>query len=222
MNVKTIAIIIFCAIFCFGGAKAQILVPDDYEPQIPVAISSTQKAVRTSTDIVALALPVATLAGVLIMQDWEGLKEGLFTGVTAAGATYMLKYTVNERRPDRSDSHSFPSGHTTVAFATATFLQRRYGWKVGVPAYALSVYVGWGRCFSKKHHWWDVLAGAAIGTASAWIFTTPFARKHELSIAPVSFLPPSPALVSSPDCPHKSSLFSGLTSSVGFSASLKF
>ena len=81
---------------------------------------------------------------------------------------------------------SFPSGHSSVSFASAAFLQRRYGWKVGAPAYAVAAYVGWGRVFAKKHHIWDVVAGGAIGAGCAYIFTTPFARKHNLSMAPVS------------------------------------
>jgi membrane-associated phospholipid phosphatase len=50
----------------------------------------------------------------------------------------------------------------------------------------LATYVGWARTYAKKHDWWDVLAGAAIGAGSAYIFTRPFAKKHDLSIAPVS------------------------------------
>lgn len=141
-----------------------------------------QKGVKISTDVILVAMPVATLAGVLIEQDWQGLKQGALTAVTSLGATYLLKYTVREWRPDHSDRHSFPSGHTSSTFATATFLQRRYGWKLGVPAYALATYVGWGRVFSKRHHWWDVVAGAAIGAGSALIYTRPFAKKHEVEI----------------------------------------
>lgn len=145
-----------------------------------------QKNIATSTDIAALALPVATLAGVLIQQDWKGLIQGVETAGATAAATFILKYAVNERRPDGSDMHSFPSGHTAVSFATAAFLQRRYGWAFGGPAYALATYVAWGRVFSKKHHWWDVVAGGAIGAGSAYIFTKPFAKKHNLQLAPVS------------------------------------
>ena len=141
-----------------------------------------QKGVKTSTDVLLVAMPVATLAGVLIDQDWQGLKQGAFTAVTTVGATYILKYAVREERPDHSNCHSFPSGHASTTFATATFLQRRYGWKLGVPAYALASYVGWGRVFSKRHHWWDVVAGAAIGAGSALIYTRPFAQKHELEL----------------------------------------
>lgn len=149
-------------------------------------LSKTQKGVKLSTDIAVLALPVATLAGVIIEQDWEGLKEGAFTAAATLGSTYLLKSIVREERPDGSSFDSFPSGHTSVTFATATFLQLRYGWKVGVPAYIVSTYVAWGRAFSKRHHAWDVVAGAAIGAGSALIFTHPWAKKHELSIAPVA------------------------------------
>lgn len=177
------ALILSLIIPCAVSAQT-IIVPDPIPDVTPVELSHAQKGVKTSTDIVTIALPAATLAGVLIMQDWEGLKEGAFTAVATLGATYLLKWTVNERRPNRTSFDSFPSGHTSACFATATFLQKRYGWKFGVPAYVASTYVAWGRCFSKRHYWWDVVAGAAIGTASAWIFTTPFAKKHQLTITP--------------------------------------
>lgn len=152
----------------------------------PISLSNNQKAVKTSTDVILVALPVATLAGVLINQDWEGLKQGVFTGLTTVGATYILKAVVHEQRPDRSSWDSFPSGHTSATFATAGFLQRRYGWKFGVPAYVLSTYVAWGRCFARRHHVWDVVAGAAIGSAAAYIFTTPWAKAHSFAMSPVA------------------------------------
>ena len=148
--------------------------------------SKSQKGIGTSTDVLVVALPVATLAGVLIQKDWKGLLQGVETAAVTAGATLILKYAIKERRPDGSNMHSFPSGHTAVSFATAAFLQRRYGWAFGAPAYALATYVGWGRVYSKKHHWWDVVAGAAIGAGSAYIFTRPFAKKHNLQVAPVT------------------------------------
>lgn len=150
--------------------------------QLP--ISKAQRGVRTSTDVILVALPSAAIIGTIANQDWEGLKQGAFTAVAAAGTTYILKYTVHERRPDHSDYHSFPSGHSSSTFAAAAYLQRRYGWKIGGPAYALATYTAWGRVYSKRHHWWDVVAGAAIGTGSAYIFTKPWAKKHELAIMP--------------------------------------
>lgn len=149
-------------------------------------VSGSRKAVRTSGDVLVFVTPVAGLATILAMQDWQGLKQGALAGATTLGVTYALKYIVKKERPDHSDNHSFPSMHTSVSFTGAAFIQRRYGWKWGVPAYLLSTYVGWSRVYGKKHDWWDVAAGAAIGAGSAYIFTRPFARKHNLSISPVA------------------------------------
>lgn len=151
-----------------------------------IAVTGSRKAVRTSGDVGAILLPVAGLTAILINKDWEGLKQGVFAGATTLGITYALKYIVKKDRPDHSDNHSFPSMHTSVSFTAAAFIQRRYGWKWGLPAYVLSTYVGWSRVYGKKHDWWDVAAGAAIGAGSSYIFTRPFAKKHELTISPVA------------------------------------
>ena len=148
--------------------------------------TSSQKGIAVSTDVLALALPVSALTLTLIEKDWKGLLQGVETAAVTAAATLILKYSIKEWRPDHSNHHSFPSGHTAVSFATAAYLQRRYGWMYGAPAYALSCYVGWGRVYAKKHYWYDVLAGAAIGAGSAYIFTRPFAKKHDLQVAPVT------------------------------------
>lgn len=151
-----------------------------------VKISGSRKAVRTSGDVLAFVTPAASLATILALQDWQGLKQGVFAGVTTLGMTYALKYIVKKERPDGSDNHSFPSMHTSVSFTGAAFIQRRYGWKWGIPAYAVATYVGWSRTYAKKHDWWDVAAGAALGAGSAYIFTRPFAKKHNLTISPVA------------------------------------
>ena len=155
-----------------------------YAEETHFAPSSAQKGIRTSTDVVAVALPAAALAVTLIEKDWTGLKEGVFTAAATAGATLILKYSIKENRPDFSNTHSFPSGHSAVTFAAATYIGRRYGWKWSIPAYALSTYTAWGRVYGKKHHWWDVAAGAAIGAASAMIFTHPYMKKHEAALVP--------------------------------------
>ncbi len=149
-------------------------------------VGGSRKAVRTSGDVLSLVTPAASLATVLILQDWEGLKEGALAGATTLGITYALKYIIKKERPDGSDTHSFPSMHTSVSFAGAAFIQRRYGWKWGIPAYVLSTYVGWSRVYGKKHDWWDVAAGAIIGAGSSYIFTRPFAKEHQLTISPIA------------------------------------
>lgn len=185
MEKRIVNIVIIFLLLAVSARAQDIVVPEEVAPA-SFERSKAQKGVATSTDVIAIALPAAALTGTLLLKDWQGLKQGVFTALAAGGATLILKYSVHERRPDLSNYQSFPSGHSAVTFATAAYLQRRYGWKFGGPAYALATYVAWGRVFSKKHHWWDVVAGAAIGAGSAYIFTRPWAKKHELSIAPVS------------------------------------
>jgi PAP2 superfamily len=76
--------------------------------------------------------------------------------------TESLKYAFNETRPD-GGTHSFPSGHTALAFTGAEFIRKEYGLLWGLPAYAIASYVGWSRVESREHYTHDVLAGAAIG-----------------------------------------------------------
>ena len=90
-------------------------------------------------------------------------------GVNAA-VTYSLKHAIHEKRPDGTDNHSFPSGHTSVAFSGATVLMHEYrkvSPLIGVAGYAVATGVAVDRVRRNRHHWEDVVAGAAIGVASA-------------------------------------------------------
>lgn len=146
--------------------------------------AQSRSGVETSTDIL-MFLPGAVGAGLSIVKgDKQGFWQLAGSGATAVAASYLLKYTVKKERPDGSDKKSFPSNHTAVAFAGAAYLQRRYGWEYGVPAYAVGAYVAWGRVYAKRHDFWDVLAGAAIGAGSAYIYTRPFASRHNLLVGP--------------------------------------
>lgn len=82
-------------------------------------------------------------------------------------AVQAVKFTVRRDRPDFSNNKSFPSGHSASAFATATVLHRHYGWKIGVPAYALGSYVALARMAWNRHHATDVVMGAGFGIAAA-------------------------------------------------------
>jgi membrane-associated phospholipid phosphatase len=92
-----------------------------------------------------------------------------------------LKYTVRRDRPDLSNNKSFPSGHAASGFATATVLQRYYGWKVGAPAYALGTYIALARMSWNRHHATDVVMGAGFGIAAARTVTMEMA-KSEFSV----------------------------------------
>ena len=89
------------------------------------------------------------------------IRAQLVTG----GVTRLLKHTLRRTRPASSGSSrtSFPSGHASGTFASATVLSRHYGWKVGVPAFALASYVGASRVVDNSHFLSDVVFGAALG-----------------------------------------------------------
>jgi membrane-associated phospholipid phosphatase len=76
--------------------------------------------------------------------------------------THAIKFSVRRVRPDGT-LYSFPSGHTSTSFASATVLQRHFGWKAGIPAYAVATYVAASRIEEKRHFLSDVAFGAAIG-----------------------------------------------------------
>ncbi len=77
--------------------------------------------------------------------------------------TYALKQTLRRARPDGSNDLSFPSGHTSNAFAWATVANQHYGPRAGVPAYVAASLIGVSRIRKDKHYLSDVIAGASVG-----------------------------------------------------------
>jgi len=82
--------------------------------------------------------------------------------LVAQATTQALKISTRRLRPDGTRL-SFPSGHTSAAFATAAVLQSELGWKAGVPAFAVAAWVGASRMQADRHYFSDVVAGATIG-----------------------------------------------------------
>ncbi len=105
--------------------------------------------------------------------------------VLSQALVQTVKHTVRRERPDGSNKASFPSGHSASAFATATVLQRHYGWKIGVPAYALGGYISLARMAWNRHHATDVVMGAGFGIASARTVTMSMAKsKFSVGVRP--------------------------------------
>ena len=90
-------------------------------------------------------------------------------GVAYAGKT-ALKAMIKEERPDHSDNKSFPSGHTAMAFAAARSIDKEFRkesiW-IPIAGYAAATAVGIERVANDRHHWYDVVAGAAVGYGAA-------------------------------------------------------
>lgn len=104
--------------------------------------------------------------------------------VVAFGVKTALKAMVKEERPDHSDNKSFPSGHAAIAFAAARSIDKEFRkdciW-IPIAGYAAATAVGIERVASDRHHWYDVVAGAALGFGSAeltWCLSDIIFKKH--------------------------------------------
>ena len=138
--------------------------------------------------------------------------------ITGAAVQYVLKFVTGRQRPlalsrnqgvgspvfrgpfvDLRDAEgvklngSFPSGHTTVAFAAATVYAMEYRDKPWVPlfAYSAASLIGFSRITENKHWATDVLAGAALGYLSGRLVVNNYHRyariraekKHRTSVS---------------------------------------
>lgn len=123
---------------------------DNYTQIAPAAVMVGMKAAGVES---------RSLWGRMLLSD-------AFSVALMAGTVQGLKNTTNVMRPDGSDNHSFPSGHTATAFMTATMLNKEYGYKspwIGVGAYSVATATGLMRMANNKHWLSDVLVGAGIG-----------------------------------------------------------
>lgn len=108
--------------------------------------------------------------GVESRSSWGRMvTSDVLSAALMAGVVNLLKQTTHVERPDGSNNHSFPSGHTATAFMTATMLTKEYGHKspwIGIGAYTAAAATGLMRMANNKHWLSDVLTGAGIGILS--------------------------------------------------------
>jgi len=177
----------FVVIFCFllGLASAQnadieLLDAINGEP-IP-AWDEAMRKLSTSVYIIEPVVPVGIALHGYFTKDKELMRSGFKSAISLCGALAIsttLKYTIERTRPfvkypDKIDARddpytpSFPSGHTTAAFVTATNLTLTYRkWYVAIPAYAYAGMVGYARMRLGVHYPTDVLGGMILGTGSS-------------------------------------------------------
>jgi membrane-associated phospholipid phosphatase len=138
----------------------------------------------SSVTAVSIAAPAGMAIIGFIKHDKKLKQDALFTGAAFVASSIVTratkaivkrqrpfeKYSFIVKRDDESGGLSFPSGHTSAAFCTATSLSLRYRkWYVIAPAYIFATSVGWARMYQGVHYPSDVVAGALVGAASAWL-----------------------------------------------------
>ncbi|MEO9022697.1 MAG: phosphatase PAP2 family protein [Ginsengibacter sp.] len=200
---KNILHLLVCA-FCLLplGSSSQnidVNILNDINPNHP----TSQYWIQTTNS--AYWLPAGFMGGTLlhgiIKNDrHEKIKgyEAIISVGSAIVVTGILKTVINRTRPadaypdkifTNSPTHggSFPSGHATLAFSTATTIALQYKrWYIVVPAYLWAGSEAYSRMYLGKHYPTDVLAGVAIGVGGAyfshWLTKKIFREKKPIEI----------------------------------------
>ena len=141
---------------------------------------------------------VADALGVNAKNHWFDQTKNLTLSILITDfITFKLKKNIYKIRPNGSmDAESFPSGHTSFAFANASVLFEEF--KVSSPLFAYSGYVfatttGTFRIMNNAHWISDVLVSAGIGilvTKIIYAFDpiikwNPFKKTHGVSFVPI-------------------------------------
>lgn len=134
---------------------------------------TASQSIEISGNILRILLPAVAYGATFYLDDSEGRNQFYKSFAANTVATYGLKYTINKKRPNGKD-YSFPSGHASVSFQSATFIHKRYGLNYALPAYLAATFTGYSRVQSDNHYTIDVIAGAALGALSSYYFTTKF------------------------------------------------
>src|SRR5262245_54998241 len=138
--------------------------------------AGTQFALPTAMYIIARTTGHDGMSDVAIMLFRTQVVNGVFTRA--------LKFIPRARPYHESaptGQGSFPSGHASASFATATVFQRKWGWRAGIPAYAVATFISTTR-LQNMHFLSDVTFGAALGIASGLAINVP--GKHS-AVAPI-------------------------------------
>ena len=136
-------------------------------------------------DIATGLLPLTAYAITLFKDDEEGSRQWLRSTGASLVIINSLRLAFRDsdwaERPNGSP-YGFPSGHVAFVMPSAAFLGERYGWRYGLPAYAVVGYIAENRVDTHHHHWRDVITSGVIAFGLNKLFVTPFGATQ---IAPV-------------------------------------
>lgn len=147
------------------------------------SLDPTFRFITNSVSPLSIVTPIIIFSAGLVKKDSILKSKGIYIGETILVGTLFstaLKYSVNRDRPfvtypiiekaTSGGSPSFPSAHTSEAFATATSLSIAFPkCYVIAPAFLWACAVGYSRMDLGVHYPSDVLAGAIVGSGSAFL-----------------------------------------------------
>lgn len=180
-NACVVFIVALLCTFKLNAQNGDINLLRKFNQPVNIGLDKSMRIVSGSVAPLMVAVPVSILLiNYSQTHSFTEKKEPYVIAASLVGTTIItfgLKYGVNRPRPFvtypdiiQKDHHvgpySFPSGHTSSAFALATSLTLCYSkWYVAVPAFAWAVTVGYSRMRLGVHFPTDVLVGAIIGTS---------------------------------------------------------
>jgi hypothetical protein len=133
----------------------------------PHFLTSADNYLQFSPAIAVLGLNALGIKGRNTLKDESMIY--ILSNIISTAFVFPIKKITKEERPDGSNNYSFPSGHTSTAFASAEFLRYEYKdvspW-YGVAGYTAAAATGMLRMYNNKHWFGDVVAGAGFGIAS--------------------------------------------------------
>ncbi len=173
----------------FGGAVATVALAHHFDGDVRthfvgegVPPTADSKSYDGHDAIPAAGVVAVTLLYSTIYRDHDGFSES-WQMLEAAGfssaTSYLVKYAAGRERPDatndpnqwRTGGDSFPSLHTTAAFAIGTVLAEsgndRYRWVRRILGYGMAGYTAYARLQHNAHWLSDTVAGAGIGLSTA-------------------------------------------------------
>lgn len=170
-------------ILAVGGAAAAIAYPFDAEVNKSIAGSDAAGNFFIAGKYIGSAYVQAGAAvglyvvGRYVLPHAEGkpktnkvshLGFDMLRGLIVSQAlTQGVKFAVRRDRPT-GECCAFPSGHSSAAFATASVIERHFGYRGAIPTFAIASYVAISRMHDNRHYLSDVLFGSALGVASGW------------------------------------------------------
>ena len=117
----------------------------------------------------AVAMLGLKASGVQSRSSWGRLLVSDAFSTLLMGATVnTLKQTTNVERPDGSNRHSFPSGHTAASFTAVvalSFAGEKRAWKA---ALVLACLIAFSRMYLYVHYPTDVLGGVLVGILAGY------------------------------------------------------
>ncbi|GAA4795606.1 phosphatase PAP2 family protein [Olivibacter ginsenosidimutans] len=144
--------------------------------------TKVMRIVSDANNYVNAAIPAGLfIAGVI--DHNKGMRQNAAYIASSTATTALLNFALKKifKRPRpfhahigfkavyEPSSYSFPSGHTSASFSTATALSRAYPkWYVIAPSVIWAGTVGYSRMYLGVHNPSDVLAGAALGSGTAF------------------------------------------------------